>query len=313
MPFTKRENFLLKLGQRGTQNHFLSSGVQGCCIISDSIPNMIKPTTISEQLLYATVRLVAPNGSTGTGFFFNFKLNNLYVPVIITNKHVINNNHKEKVNIFLHLKNQQAPDSENMNVSFDADWHFHHKQDLCFCFANPLFEYIKQIKKKEVYYIPITEELIWNNLKLEGLSAIEDVVMVGYPNGLWDQKHNLPLFRKGITATHPAIDFNNENIGAVDIACFPGSSGSPIFILNEGSYQDKGGFNVGSNRLIFLGILFAGPTTNAEGELIIENIPTQQKILPVTPLMINLGYYIKATELLAFRTLIEKFISPPAS
>ena len=264
-------------------------------------------------MLYATVRLVALNGSTGTGFFFHFKFNNKYVPVIITNKHVINNNENEQIDIYLHLKSGELPDDENINVSFKTDWHFHQDQDLCFCFVIPLFEEVKQNKHKEIYYTPITEELIWDNFKLEGLSAIEDVVMVGYPNGLWDQKNNFPLFRKGITASHPAIDFNDKNRGAVDIACFPGSSGSPIFILNEGNYQDKHGTHLGSNRLIFLGILFAGPTRTAEGELIIENIPTKQKILPVTPLMINLGYYIKATELLTFRTIIEKIISQPTS
>ncbi len=43
--------------------------------------------------------------------------------------------------------------------------------------------------------------------------------------------------------------------------------------------------------------------------MIIENIPTQQKISSLTPMMINLGYYIKSTELLAFRSEIEKLIS----
>jgi len=173
-----------------------------------------------------------------------------------------------------------------------------------------LFQQIKDQKQKEIFYIPITENLIWDNTKLEELSAIEDVVMVGYPSGLWDQKNNLPLFRKGITSSHPATDFNDKNIGAVDMACFPGSSGSPIFVLNENGYTDKKGNSyLGGKRLIFLGVLYKGPQLNAKGELIIENIPTQQKVSAVTPMMINLGYYIKATEVLAFKSEIEKLIS----
>ncbi len=191
-------------------------------------------------MLYNTVRLVASNESTGTGFFFNFIFDdNKTVPVIITNKHVVNNNQKEEVSFFLHVKNGDVPDDEKLNITFKTDWHFHEDQDLCFCFVASLFQQIKTEKQKEIFYIPITEELIWNNTKLEELSAIEDVVMVGYPNGLWDQKNNLPLFRKGITSSHPSTDFNNKNIGAVDMACFPGSSGSPIFILNENGYTDK--------------------------------------------------------------------------
>jgi len=271
----------------------------------------MKPQTTSEQMLFSTVRLVASNNSTGTGFFFNFTFDdNKTVPVIITNKHVVNNNQKEEVKFFLHTKNGDAPDDEKINISFTTDWHFHPDRDLCFCFVAPLFKQIKDQKQKEIFYIPITENLIWDNTKLEELSAIEDVVMVGYPSGLWDQKNNLPLFRKGITSSHPATDFNDKNVGAVDMACFPGSSGSPIFILNENGYTDKKGNSyLGGKRVIFLGILFQGHQFNAKGELIIESIPTQQKVSAITPMMINLGYYIKATEILAFKPEIEKLIS----
>jgi len=271
----------------------------------------MKPQTTSEQMLYSTVRLTASNGSTGTGFFFNFTFTDgKTVPVVITNKHVVNNNQKEEVSFFLHAKNGEIPDDEKLNITFKTDWHFHQDQDICFCFVATLFQQIKSAKQKDIFFIPITEELIWDNTKLEGLSAIEDVVMVGYPNGLWDQKNNLPLFRKGITSSHPAIDFNNKNVGAVDMACFPGSSGSPIFILNENGYSDKNENSyLGGKRLVFLGLLFQGPQLNAKGEMIIENIPTQQKISSLTPMMMNLGYYIKATEILAFKPEIEKLIS----
>ncbi len=272
---------------------------------------MFTPQSNSEKMLYSTVRLAASNGATGTGFFFQFVFDEkTFVPVIITNKHVVNNNPQETVQFFLHVKDGQNPAEEKLNINFKPDWYFHESKDLCFCFVNPLFEQIKKEKQKDIFYIPIIEDLIWDATKLEELSAIEDVVMAGYPNGLWDQKNNLPLFRKGITASHPAIDFNDSSIGAVDMACFPGSSGSPIFILNENGYTDKIGTSyLGAKRLIFLGILFQGPQLNAKGELIIENIPTQQKVSSVTPLMMNLGYYIKANEVLAFKGMIQKVIS----
>ena len=51
--------------------------------------------TIAEQLMHSTVRLECDqkNGdrSTGTGFFFSFTVNGGFIPVIITNKHVIEN------------------------------------------------------------------------------------------------------------------------------------------------------------------------------------------------------------------------------
>ena len=269
---------------------------------------MFQPKTISEQMQYNTVRLRTNSNSTGTGFFFQFRINNQNIPVIITNKHVINDEENEEVNFFLHSKNKDGLDSEKINIKLKPKWYFHEDKDLCFCFFAPLLNQIKEQIHKEVFFIPITEDFVWDNTKLEELSAIEEIIMVGYPIGLWNKKNNLPLFRKGITASHPAFDFNTKNIGVVDMACFPGSSGSPIFILNENGFSDKKGTtHLGAKRVIFLGVLFQGPQFNTEGDLIIENIPTRQKV--ITPLMVNLGYYIKSIELLNFKTTIEKVLS----
>lgn len=270
----------------------------------------MNPQTISEQMMYSTIRLNSNNGSTGTGFFFSFEFNGKTVPIILTNKHVVNYNTKESVTFFLHTKSGTSVIDENLQITFNTEWFFHKSKDLCFCFANPLFEQIKSQIGKDIFFIPVTENLIPDISKLQELSAIEEVIMVGYPNGLWDQKNNFPLFRRGITASHPAIDFNREHIGAVDMACFPGSSGSPIFILNENGYSDKkGNTYLGAKRLFFLGILFEGPQFSVKGELVVENIQTQQKISSQTPIMINLGYYIKSIEILEFKDIISKLIN----
>lgn len=273
------------------------------------VGNMIKPQTITEKMLFNTVKLQTKSGS-GTGFFFEFYfIKSGTVPVIVTNKHVINNNNLEEVRFSLHTSLEHQPE-DNINVVFKTQWLFHDKFDLCFCLAGPLLNKIKSQERKEIYFTPITEDLIWDNKKLEELSAIEDVVMIGYPIGLQDKINNLPLFRKGFTSSHPALDFNDMGIGVVDMACFPGSSGSPILILNENGYSDKSGNSyMGSSRVIFLGVLFSGPQFDSKGEIIIEDIPTQQKVFSSTPSMINLGYYIKASAILDFKPLIEKLLS----
>ena len=134
--------------------------------------------------------------------------------------------------------------------------------------------------------------------------------MVGYPIGLWDEKNNFPIFRRGYTASHPALDFNEEGIGLVDMACFPGSSGSPIFILNENGYSDRDGNTyLGAKRIILIGILYSGPVYRAEGEVIVREIPTtNQAIWSTTSIMTNLGYYIKGAELHKFRDFIMEYI-----
>ena len=45
---------------------------------------------------------------------------------------------------------------------------------------------------------------------LEALDFAEEVLVIGYPNALWDEANNLPLFSKGIASTHPAKDFNSK-------------------------------------------------------------------------------------------------------
>lgn len=91
----------------------------------------------------------------------------------------------------------------------------------------------------------------------------------------------------------------------IDAACFPGSSGSPVFIINEGGYKDKhGNINLGTSRVIFLGTQFAVPVMNAEGQIVPKNIPAAMVPVSQTKMMINLGYYIKSYELKAFEPMI---------
>lgn len=269
------------------------------------------PVSISEKMMFSTARLECEDGSAGTGFFFNYNIEGKIVPILITNKHVVKDNPKERMLFHLHLcdvDNPTVPLDESIAVSYNTNWVFHSKHDLCFTYVNPLFEEVNKLTGKKVFSVPITEDLIYDNMKLETLSALEQVVMVGYPNGLWDQMHNYPLFRRGYTSVHPAIDFNRDGVGVVDMACINGSSGSPIFILDEKGYIDKNTqcFNL-SERIIFLGVLFAGPQKIEIGDVVDVDIDEklQQKTVSIGKSLINLGYYIKSYELNEFCNIIK--------
>lgn len=256
------------------------------------------PKSISEQLMYSTVLIETENGK-GTGFFFSFKIDDSKnIPVIITNKHVVNYNSRQDVYITFHTRKKSDNVDKNIRCYINSNWIFHDTQDLCFCFFQPIASQIEKIYKTLPFYISVEEDLIYDDEKLKTLSAVEDILMVGYPIGLYDMENNYPIFRKGVTSSHPATDFNGKNIGLIDTACFPGSSGSPIFIINENGYSDKNGTTyLGAQRVIFLGILFSGPTFNASGKLEIIEIPTSQSATINTQVMVNLGYYIKAEEI----------------
>ena len=130
--------------------------------------------------------------------------------------------------------------------------------------------------------------------------------MIGYPIGLWDEYNNLPVVRRGSTATPIYMDYNNRKEFLIDMACFPGSSGSPVFIFNEGSYSTRQGQHwIGETRIIFVGILHAGPQYNARGEILIVNVPTAQIPITDTRIPTNIGFCIKAEKLKDFDVLID--------
>lgn len=268
----------------------------------------------AEKLMYTTVRLECElkdgNSSTGTGFFFSFKLgNDQHIPVIVTNKHVIENS---DVGSFVLTKSddQGRPllgQVERVVLNdFENLWIKHPEKDVdlaVFAMA-PLF---REAEAKGVKFFspPLQEEIIPNEQTLSDLSGLEDIIMIGYPNGIWDQKNNMPIIRKGVTATSPKNDYNELPIFVIDCACFPGSSGSPVLIFDQGGYMDaRGNMNLGGNRIIFLGVLFAGPQHVAQGEIQTIDIPLKQVPISLSKIPNNLGFVIKSQKILNFKKLL---------
>jgi hypothetical protein len=116
--------------------------------------------------------------------------------------------------------------------------------------------------------------------------------------------------RRGVTAIPPYANFENKPYGVVDMACFPGSSGSPIYIVEktgEKRLPDVEDKFLGINgRVALLGILFAGPQITTTGEIIIEDAPVAARPISVTSSMMHLGYYVKANELLVFEDVVRE-------
>jgi len=151
------------------------------------------------------------------------------------------------------------------------------------------------------------KRLVASSKLLGELTALEEILMIGYPVGIWDSSNNMPIFRSGITATHPNIDYNGRKEFLIDCACFPGSSGSPGLLYNFGSYRDKRGNTVIGTRIALLGVLYAGPQFTVEGEIRVIPIPTQMEPVPVSRIPTNLGVVIKAEMLLDFEPIFTKF------
>ena len=149
----------------------------------------------------------------------------------------------------------------------------------------------------------VDAQLIPTGDELAELEAVEDIIMIGYPNGLWDSVNNSPIVRRGITATHPKLEYEGRSEFLIDAACFPGSSGSPVFLYNLGGWGHRDGSWQAGSRLKLLGVLCSGPQHTAIGQVV--TVPTAERLIATSRIPNNLGVVIKASRLHDFDSILE--------
>lgn len=258
---------------------------------------------LSEQLIYCTTKIIniidETKIATGTGFFMNFNENlekGTCQPVIITNKHVVKDAKKIIFSVCRADENNNPLDQQKFTITLDEFKIINHPDndvDLCAIPIASLDSYSQEYKVR-LYRGKLGTDLIINEDEVKDCSAMEDIIMIGYPNGLEDSYNNKPIIRKGITSTHLKFDYNGKKEFLIDMACFPGSSGSPIFFCNESSYTQGNATFFGS-RCKLLGLLYGGPQHTSTGSVVFENIPTNPKAIIQIPN--NLGVVVKAVRI----------------
>jgi hypothetical protein len=271
---------------------------------------MLTPT---EMMMHSTVRIecvdAKGSGSSGTGFFYNmFISGDQSVPCIMTNKHVFGENVKAEFVLTL-AKSDQSPDLGNLvrvDVSdLPSKWigHPDPKVDLAILPCAEIFQELANQGKK-VFAVFNEQSIIPTAEALNSLTPVEDVLVVGYPDGIWDARNNAPVFRRGITATAPYLNFNGESVFLVDCSIFPGSSGSPVFLFNSGGYGTRDGGLALGTRLYLLGVVYAVALHTVTGELTIKQAPTSVLAVPTTAIPNNLGICVMASRALQFEPLL---------
>jgi hypothetical protein len=271
--------------------------------------------TISERLMYSTVRLFNQTGNTlhwGTGFLFHlFKMGDSAVPVIITNRHVVQDWNKCSFAL-LSRSADGAPNLENHIPielpEFQSKFFTHPSVDLAII---PIAEILNDLsrRKQSPFYSVFDQSLIPSEDELKELLPLEEILTIGFPGLLWDDVHNLPLFHRGYTATAPYVDFKGKKEFLIDIATWPGSSGSPVLLFNEGSFPVRGGSLAIGSRAKLLGIVYGVAQQDVTGNVVIQNAPTQV----VASVPTNLGACIRASRILEFEPLlVSRGFQPPA-
>lgn len=272
----------------------------------------VNVSSIAEQLLFATVRIETTNlnGGTGigTGFFFGVERNARQYGFLVTNRHVIRNTSTGRI-LFTVSENKQPILGKThwLNIkNFEKWWHAHSDPEIDIAIA-PIGGAIRTITDKgiSVYHRFIHENLIPDAKQVEDFDAIEEIVFVGYPNDIWDDVNNLPIIRRGITATHLAVHFRGQKQFLIDGSVFPGSSGSPVCVLRVGSYSSKSEGFVFGNKLSFVGIVSSVFYRSAKGKIEMTEAPTAMVPVPFSEEMIDLGVVLKSS--LIIET-IEQFL-----
>ena len=266
--------------------------------------------TAADHLIFMTVRIQTTQ-SIGTGFIFEHKWKSpkdsseLTGAFLVTNKHVIaNTTHGD-----FHMTRSAQKDGREAELgrpirvsvgTIEWQWwtgHLDQNVDVAVLPLNPIFKRLKE-DGTTPFFSRISANILPDSDALARLNSIEDVVSVGYPNDVFDRANHLPIVRRGITATPPGVDYDRNPTFLLDASVFPGSSGSPVFIYNAGSWLEEGSGVFGSECVLFLGVLPAVFYRVSDGSLKFREIPTGIHPVPVNREMIDLGVVYKASTVL---------------
>ena len=265
--------------------------------------------TVHEQLCFITTRIESYNKddiqtTVGTGFFFSFEKMGKTHMLLITNKHVIGNH--DTICIHLSGASNGVPLYNNhynleINGDISAIKYLHPNKDVDLCAIDITKQLFDLSKMGKSYFIrSFQPQNIPTKDDIDDIDPITSVEMIGYPDSLWDEYNNMPLFRKCHTATRIDLDWNGKKEFLIDGACYNGSSGSPIVLLEEGMYYSRkeNAHKLGSTRMFLLGIQFATHLRQISGvlEAQVDNKNKQiiQNLISRSSVPNNLGYVIKA-------------------
>lgn len=281
----------------------------------------MNPNTFSKQILFSTVLIVADTDNTetksiGTGFLVGNKISEDSEQIfLITNKHVIAKADENAKVVgkfgkayFSFTKSEnnlpKLGDILRIDVSNLTDLFLQHPNedvDLAICNISEIYNQIKSTLNQDIFIRTIPVNIIPD--KSIEFDAIEEVLFVGYPNGIYDQKNNLPIIRRGITASSCEVDFNGLKRFIVDAHVYPGSSGSPVFIKEQ---NFKNGNLTLGERYYLVGVISKVFHRNEKGALIQEVAPTSSSEDLLFKQMIGLGVCEKSSQILELIDLINQ-------
>jgi trypsin-like peptidase len=268
----------------------------------------IKKLRLSEKLIYSTVRIEYIGDDDklhmGTGFILEYKEFPGY-HVIVSNRHVAQ---KSKSGGFsFNVSDHDGNLLVSRKLPFVADqffdrWYYHKDPtvDLAIMPIGKIFnDWIAQGIK--TFATQINSSTIPSEEEWKNYHALEDILIIGYPDMIMDTHNNLPLCVRGNTATHPSLDYDSKKEFVVSAGVYHGSSGSPVFLIDRNFFERSENFQEGPDRARLLGIIYAGFMHEVESRIYSKiqgfpaiNITPKDQII-VTRIPMGVSLAIKST------------------
>lgn len=266
--------------------------------------------SIENALVRSTVRVMAGKDgaepfSVGTGFYYKVQHPETSQAklLILTNKHVV------KGADYIRFVHSYADSLENLDEHHQpvgrvdkseqlpiAPFVWNHPDpdiDLCAIDVTIVMAPLLGSGKKLRSMVLDSSWMIGDEGK-KHVRDIEQVLVVGYPRGLWDHHNNMPISRIGNTATHPFANYQNKRDFLIDVAAFQGSSGSPVFSYEAPMFRQPDGAYTPGTKVNLIGVVWGVIESSVEGDLKVMEIPSALKHVPVINTSLNLALALHA-------------------
>lgn len=151
---------------------------------------------------------------------------------LVTSKHVLEK--KQRIYLYLDIHHKTTDTysyHRKVTLALNHAVKFHDIYDL----AILNIDCIAQQNTETETYTYKTLDLSIIPEQYEMFSYMQEILIVGYPSGIHDTVSNLPVVRKGITATPVKNSYKNRKEFLINIPFLNGSSGSPVFAEVEGN------------------------------------------------------------------------------
>ena len=270
--------------------------------------------SITKRLLFNTIRVdtVLEDGSEGSGtaFVFSHTSGSGVHTFVVTNRHLVEGVRSGGL-VFTQKRHGQPALGERFQINindFSHAWFLHPNPDvdLAIIPLRPL-EQAARDQGAELYYHAIDSHLVPDAAALRALDAMEQVIFIGYPSGVWDQVNLMPIMRRGTTATPMELDFEGRPEFLIDAAVYPGSSGSPVFVYQPDSLRSAQ--SGGGKKFLFAGVVAAVFFREEANHLVAAPVPANNRSMVMGSEMIDLGLVIKSESVM---TVIHAYLREAA-